>query len=127
MFHYETPDERKWLKSLGMPAYFDRPNSIINHNRGRIEKCLAKYEKYGLQPIINDVCDDVYKFTGPSLDSEIFLWESMLHIGVVERLLESNISCVQIYDGFYFNKEVREDTIESYLEEEGERIRHIYH
>lgn len=127
MFHYETQEERQWLKSLGMPAYFDRPNSMINHNRGRIERCLAKYQRWGLQPVIDDMCDETCKFTGPSLDSEIFLWESILHIAVVDKLLKEDKPCVQIYDGFYFDRQIEEEEIERHLQEEGDVIRHIYH
>ena len=73
------------------------------------------------------MCDEVYKFTGPSLDSEIFLWESILHIAVVDRLLKEGKTCVQIYDGFYFDRQIEEREIETYLQEEGDIIRHIYH
>lgn len=111
-----TDEERSWYKAIFMKLYFDRPNSILNHLRDKVETCLRKYGKTGLQPIVNNLVDDVYKFTGKSLDSEVFLHESLIYIDLVCELLDAGYQCVQIYDGFYFNRSVPLDLMERLLE-----------
>ena len=117
MFGPMTDEERAAAKSMAMPLYFDRPNCILNHMKDRIPETWKRYGgKEGLQYVINDYCDKMFRYTGKSLDSEVFLHESLIYLDFVYALWKEHaIDCVQIYDGFYFSKKMNPKLLESVL------------
>lgn len=97
--------ERTAVKSFAMCLYFDYGKSIMNHNRSLMKDTIGKYGDRAVQKAIAMAVGMMEKFTGQSLDSEIFLHESNIYIKFVYGLRKDlGLKVVQVYDAFYFGK-----------------------
>lgn len=102
---FESKENRNAIKRLFMCMYFDYKNAILHHNRKRIPVSLRMFGKDVLQKDINDMIEDMEKFTGKSLDSLVFMHESNIYIRFLYRLrVKMGLRIVQVYDCFYFEK-----------------------
>lgn len=102
---FDSDLERNAMKSMTMCLYFDNKNQIFNHNRRFIPNSIKEYGEEKIQKAIFDAVDDMEKFTGKSIDSEIFFHETNIYIDFVYQLRKKlGLTVVQVYDGFYMTK-----------------------
>ena len=101
-------ENRKIFKSLFMRGYFDTKSMIAGHIKYEIGK-RVEYKRKDWQGIDNTMV--AYKkaienvIGSTERDSEIFLHESCIYMDVYEQLLNDGYNVLQVYDGFYMNKE----------------------
>jgi hypothetical protein len=99
-----TADTRQDCKTSHMRGYFS--NSFEEMNA----KILYKGRNQNLQNIdyIKEICKIIFEairnVEGPSLKSEIFLWESCIYLIALKKVLDSGNFCVLFYDSFESQK-----------------------
>lgn len=118
-----TKEIRDDLKILCMPIFMSNatkngfnsslvykdPMSLSNSedNRRLILKELSETLGLDARTILDNLADAMYKFIGTDtfLEEEIFIFESNLHLIILEYCYDHDIQAINVYDGFYFKTE----------------------
>ena len=103
---FANDNDRKAYKQFCMSLYFDHPNQIYAHKRNLMPKCVEKYGAGNIKEIVARASRLMYKSIGKSYGSEVFVYESCLYMNVVHKMRKMGVRVVQIYDGFYFDREI---------------------
>lgn len=120
-FNYKMDKEcREHLKVLCMPIFMSNaakngynanliykdPMSLNRSEDNRRLVLLDLMNKTGLsaREILDKLADAMYKFIGTDhfLEAEIFIYESNLHLIILDNCLKNDIQAINVYDGFYF-------------------------
>lgn len=104
-------EARKIYKYFFMRGYFDSYNMLAAHVKRAIS-LKGKYDKgewKGLDKVLYNYKKSIEETIGElKYDSEIFFHESCIYMKVLKVLLEKGYDVLQIYDGFYTDKECKE-------------------
>ena len=118
-----TPKFREHLKVLCMPIFMSNATkngynatlvlkdpmtlSRSEDNRRLILKELSEVLSLDARTILDNLAAAMYKFIGTDsfLQEEIFIYESNLHLIILDYCNDNNIQAINVYDGFYFKKE----------------------
>ena len=103
---FSSNEDRRAYKQFCMSLYFDHPNQIYAHKRNMMPKCVEKYGAGNIKEIVARASRLMYKSIGKSYGSEVFVYESCLYMNVVHKMRKMGVRVVQIYDGFYFDREI---------------------
>lgn len=113
---------REHLKVLCMPIFMsngakngynalltlkdDMELSKSEHNRKLILNQLSAKLGLDARTILDRLTEAMYEFIGTDhfLESEIFIYESNLHLLILDECLKQNIQAINVYDGFYFKR-----------------------
>lgn len=118
-----TPKFREHLKVLCMPIFMSNATkngynatlvlkdpmtlSRSEDNRRLILKELSEVLGLDARTILDNLAAAMYKFIGTDsfLQEEIFIYESNLHLIILDYCHDNDIQAINVYDGFYFKKE----------------------
>lgn len=105
---FPYPICRDWCKKAFMRFYFDRSTSRISNRLRRMHLIDDFINDFGYSegvvPTVDAIKKDIWKAIGESYKSEIFLYESYLYLQIFKALRLEGAHPKQIYDGFYFEK-----------------------
>lgn len=117
---FATKEERDAFKSpLCMYLYFCR-----SAKDARQKACWGRSEvkawdsSYGAFSVLQKAQDGLLRAVGRSYGSEIFLHESCIYTQVAHRIRQMGFRLIQIYDGFYTDRELDRGVFERIVEEE---------
>ena len=114
-------EARKIYKYFFMRGYFDSYNMLAAHVKRAIslKGDYNKGEWKGLDKVLYNYKKSIEETIGElKYDSEIFFHESCIYMKVLKEILERKYKVLQIYDGFYTDKECKE--IEEIVKKEAE-------
>lgn len=111
------------FKKMMMRNYFD--TSAKNAAKNYINS--VKKEKHYCPDIekTSEIFERIYPalraVEGPTFDNEIFLWESVIMINLIYRMMQNDpdLKVFSVYDGIYFNNPVND--VEAMWQEEAEQ------
>ena len=120
-------ETRKIFKSFHMKGYFDTEAMMATHLKFAISK-KGKYDKNEWNNLgrVMSAYKQAIELTIGSLkyDSEVFFYESCIYLDVLKELLNRNYKVLQIYDGFYLDRECKD--IEEIVESKAETFYSTY-
>lgn len=104
-------ETRKIFKSFHMKGYFDTEAMMATHLKFAISK-KGKYDKNewnNLDKVMSAYKQAIASTVGElKYDSEVFFYESCIYLDVLKELLNKNYKVLQIYDGFYLDRECKD-------------------
>lgn len=104
-------ETRKMFKSFHMKGYFDTEVMMATHLKFAISK-KGKYDKNewnNLGKVMSAYKQAIASIVGElKYDSEVFFYESCIYLDVLKELLNRNYKVLQIYDGFYLDRECKD-------------------
>ena len=104
-------ETRKMFKSFHMKGYFDTEAMMATHLKFAISK-KGKYDKNewsNLGRVMSAYKQAIASTVGElKYDSEVFFYESCIYLDVLKELLNRNYKVLQIYDGFYLDRECKD-------------------
>lgn len=104
-------ETRKIFKSFHMKGYFDTEVMMATHLKFAISK-KGKYDKNewnNLDKVMSAYKQAITSTVGElKYDSEVFFYESCIYLDVLKELLNRNYKVLQIYDGFYLDRECKD-------------------
>lgn len=122
-FNYEFDQKcREHLKVLCMPIFMSNGTkngynsnliykdemtlSRSEDNRRLVLLDLMSKTSLSAREILDKLTEAMYKFIGTDhfLEAEIFIFESNLHLLILDKCQDQNIKTINVYDGFYFKK-----------------------
>lgn len=113
-FDFKSKEERNLFKSpLAMKLYFS--SSIDKAIHSTIYQCpqLKKsFEELNAKDVLQKARDNMFNAIGSSYRSEIFLHESCIYTQVAHRIRQMGYRLIQIYDGFFTDKPLDEDSFD---------------
>lgn len=101
-------ESRDVFKSFHMRGYFDTYTMLSAHTKRAIslKGNYNKDEWSGLDYVMKAYKESIEETIGElKYDSEIFFHESCMYLDVLKSLLDDGFDALQIYDGFYTDKE----------------------
>lgn len=104
-------ETRKIFKSFHMRGYFDTYAMLSAHTKRAISlKGDYKRDEWSnLDYVMKAYKDSIAETIGElKYDSEIFFHESCMYLDVLKSLLDDGFDVLQIYDGFYTDKECKD-------------------
>lgn len=120
-------ETREVFKNFHMRGYFDTYNQMAAHIKLAISK-KTNYRKSdwnGLDYVMKSYKESIEETVGTlKYDSEVFFHESCIYLDVLYNLLNKGLNVLQIYDGFYTDKEVND--IEEIVKQLSERYYNNY-
>lgn len=119
---FSTKKQRDEYKSLCMALYFDRPQSILPHNRIKVSETRRKYGDSAINSALSAAAKRMREWTGETLDSEVFFHESLIYVDLLYKLREKDVfNVLSIYDAFYmdiiYDVEIVKQTVKEVAEE----------
>lgn len=117
-------ETREVFKSFHMRGYFDSYAMLAAHTKRAISmKCEYKRSDWSdLDYVMKAYKDAISETVGElKYDSEIFFHESCMYLDVLKSLLDDGFDVLQIYDGFYTDKECKD------IKERIQRITETYY
>lgn len=110
---FENKDTRDLYKKFCMKLYFDKsPRTIYSHMLRRKE-INPNFDKEFIISQIAEMKQNMCNVIGECYDSEIFLYESYMYSELARVLLDKGFKVIQIYDGFYVDKRMDENTFKT--------------
>lgn len=84
----------------------DKDLSRSEIQRKDVLNYMAKKTSLNVRQFLDKLTEAMYKFLGVDtfLEEEIFIYESNLHLLILEECEKRNIPVINVYDGFYFKK-----------------------
>lgn len=103
---FDSKEQRDQYKLFAMKLYFDKSIKKLRHHTvmGRDRNVLNMTDD-DLEMTLNEMKNRMTDVIGNTYDSEIFLHESCIYMDLCKELLERGFKVVQVYDGFYVNKD----------------------
>lgn len=104
-------ETREVFKSFHMRGYFDTYAMLAAHTKRAIalKGDYKKDEWSNLDYVMRAYKDSIAETIGElKYDSEIFFHESCMYLDVLKSLLDDGFDVLQIYDGFYTDKECKD-------------------
>lgn len=104
-------ESREIFKTFHMRGYFDTYSKVAAHIKHAISKKIdyKKDDWSNLDYVMKSYKKSIEETIGTlKYDSEIFFHESCIYMDVLLNLLERNFNVLQIYDGFYLDKECKD-------------------
>lgn len=103
---FDNEEQRKQFKTFAMRLYFDKsPARIWAHTVCKATDLKKMIKKNELISEIKNLQKNMTDTIGQTYDSEIFLHESCIYMELCKELLERGYKVVQVYDGFYVNRD----------------------
>ena len=103
---FDSKEQRDQYKLFAMKLYFDKSIKKLRHHtvmgRDRTELSLTDED---LEMTLEEMKKNMTEVIGETYDSEIFLHESCIYMDLCKELLERGFKVIQVYDGFYVNKD----------------------
>lgn len=106
-----SEETRDIFKSFHMRGYFDTYAMLAAHTKRAIalKGSYVKEDWKDLDTVMRAYKLSIEETVGElKYDSEIFLHESCIYLDVLKSLLDDGFDVLQIYDGFYTDKECRD-------------------
>lgn len=104
-------DTREIFKKFHMRGYFDTYSKVAAHMKLAISK-KVDYDKNDwsdLDYVMKSYKEAIEETVGSlKYDSEVFFHESCIYLNVLSNLLKNGFNVLQIYDGFYTDKECKD-------------------
>lgn len=125
---FETKEDRDLFKHpFCMQLYFNKSSkqmkAHIEYKKSATKQWNA--ENGGFE-LIMKAQDNMFKAIGKSYESEIFLHESCIYAQVAHRLRTIGYKVLQIYDGFFTDKELSKQEFDSIVKEQALSYYHKY-
>ncbi len=129
-YKFESNEDREAFKSLCMRLYFSASSKssaakLLGKLKNTVndDDVIDNIEK-SIDSNIGKLFDNMRNVIGKTYGSEVFLHESSLYIILMNRLLKAGYKVVQIYDGFYCDKPIKDFCLDN-LKEIAEEYRKI--
>ena len=114
-----TKEERNLYKApLAMKLYFSPSvdkaiaSSVFQHSETK-----ELFEKLEARDTLAEARKRMFDVIGPSFRSEIFLHESCIYTQVAHRLRVMDFKVIQIYDGFFTDRELEQSVFDEIVKE----------
>ena len=103
---FDGREQRDQYKLFAMKLYFDKSIKKLRHHTvmGRDRNVLNMTDD-DLETTLEEMKNKMTDVIGNTYDSEIFLHESCIYMDLCRELLDRGFKVVQVYDGFYVNKD----------------------
>ena len=103
---FDSKEQRDQYKLFAMKLYFDKSIKKLRHHTvmGR-DRTVLNMTDDDLEMTLEEMKKNMTDVIGETYDSEIFLHESCIYMDLCKELLERGFKVVQVYDGFYVNKD----------------------
>lgn len=105
---FSSSEERTMFKDFCQRLYFDSAGKLYAHTKGCFADLLAKgVSEEDIKRAISEMKARMEFMLGNlSMNSEVFLHESCIYLDLVKALRDSGIRVVQVYDGFYSDRDI---------------------
>ena len=125
---FETKEDRDLFKHpFCMQLYFNKSSKQM---KAHIEYRKSATKQWNLENggfgLIIKAQDNMFKAIGKSYESEIFLHESCIYAQVSHKPRTMGYKVIQIYDGFFTDKELDKETFDNIVKEQALRYYHKY-
>lgn len=115
---FETKEQRKALKDLFLPMYFNAsPEQAVARAKSEASRRCVQYSKEEwdtlTKVLFRGMCNMTLKIG--KLGSEIFLHESCIEARAMLRMLKQGWHVVEVYDGFFIQTDGTEEDAQSKL------------
>ncbi len=114
-----TAAERKLYKApLAMKLYFSPSvDKAIASSAFQHSGIKELFKEIGARDVFNEARRRMFDVIGPSFRSEIFLHESCIYTQVAHRLRIMGFKVIQIYDGFFTDRELKQSVFDEIVKE----------
>ncbi len=125
---FKSKDDRDLFKHpFCMQLYFNKSSKQMKAHIEYKKSATKEWNKEngGLE-LIMKAQDNMVKAIGKSYESEIFLHESCIYAQVAHKLRTMGYKVIQIYDGFFTDKDLGKETFDNIVKEQALSYYHKY-
>ncbi len=120
-YKFESNEDREAFKSLCMRLYFSASSKsssakLLKKLKNTANDDITEEYEENARSQMDVLFKNMRKVIGKTYGSEVFLYESSLYILLMNRLLKSGYKVVQVYDGFYCDKPIKDFCIDNLKE-----------
>lgn len=125
---FQSKEDRDLFKHpFCMQLYFNKSSKQMKAHIEYKKSATKKWnQENGGFELIMKAQDNMVKAIGKSYESEIFLHESCIYAQVSHKLRQMGYKVIQIYDGFFTDKELSKDTFDKIVKEQAIRYYKTY-